>query len=111
MQSEAPPLPVRVCMSSPLPDDVLAERIGECLTGLLAERGAGRTVCPTEVAQLLALRFGCRWQDLMRPVRTVASAMAEQGVLEALQHETVVDIREVRGPVRLRRRVAHGASD
>lgn len=97
-------------MPPPLPDDVLAERIRECLTGLLAERGVGRTICPTEVAQRLALRFGCRWQDLMRPVRTVASAMAEQGVLEALQHETVVDIREVRGPVRLRRRAARSPS-
>jgi hypothetical protein len=44
----------------------------------------------------------------MRPVRTVAAAMAEAGAIEVLQHEAVVDIGDVRGPVRLRLRALHG---
>jgi hypothetical protein len=44
----------------------------------------------------------------MRPVRTVAAAMAEAGAIEVLQHESVVDIGDVRGPVRLRLRPLHG---
>jgi hypothetical protein len=34
--------------------------------------------------------------------------MAEGGAIEVLQHEAVVDIGEVRGPVRLRLRALHG---
>ena len=57
---------------------------------------------------LHVLKVGCRWQDLMRPVRIVAAALADGGTLEATQHEAVVDIRDVRGPVRLRLRSLHG---
>ncbi|HEY0232482.1 MAG TPA: DUF3253 domain-containing protein [Dokdonella sp.] len=91
-----------------LPDDKLADRIRECAMELLIERGPGRSICPSEVARMLAARVGCRWQDLMRPVRIVAAALADGGTLEATQHEAVVDIRDVRGPVRLRLRSLHG---
>jgi hypothetical protein len=85
-----------------LPDDTLAEHLRECLMELLVARGPGRSICPSEVARLLGQRKGWRWQDLMRPLRTVAAALAEIGLIEATQHERVVDIRDVRGPVRLR---------
>ncbi|MFI4969970.1 MAG: DUF3253 domain-containing protein [Lysobacterales bacterium] len=89
-------------------DDTLAERIRECVLELLVQRGPGRSICPSEAAHLLAMRMECGWQELMRPVRTVATALAEGGVIEALQHEAVVDIRDVRGPVRLRLRSLGG---
>ena len=95
-------------MTLPFHDDALAERIRECLIELLAQRGPGRSVCPSEIAHLLGTRIGWRWQDLMRPVRTVAAALAESGQVEAIQHEAVVDIREVRGPIRLRLRTLPG---
>jgi hypothetical protein len=85
-------------------DDLLAERIRDCLMELLVERGPGRSICPSEAAHMVGVRISCRWQDLMRPVRTVAAALAESGVLEATQHEAIVDIRNVRGPIRLRLR-------
>lgn len=93
------------------PDDPLAQSIRECLLELLANRGPSRSVCPSEVAQTLGGRIGCPWQDLMRPVRTVGAALAESGVLEAFQDDRVVNLREVRGPVRLRLRArsAHEA--
>jgi hypothetical protein len=91
-----------------LPDDELAERIRGCVLELLIERGPGRSICPSEAARMLAMRTGAHWQDLMRPVRTVAAAMAEAGAIEVLQHESVVDIGDVRGPVRLRLRALHG---
>jgi Protein of unknown function (DUF3253) len=96
-------------MALELPDDELAERIRACVLELLVSRGAGRSICPSEAARLLAMRFGGHWQDLMRPVRTVAAAMADAGAIEVLQHEAVVDIGEVRGPVRLRLRALQGA--
>lgn len=89
-------------------DDPLAERIRECMLERLVERGPGRSICPSEIARVLAVRAGCRWRDLMRPVRIVAATLAEAGVIEAIQHEAVVDIRQVRGPVRLRLRPLHG---
>jgi len=95
-------------MILPFQDDQLAERIRECVVELLVERGAGRSICPSEAAHLLGARLGWRWQDLMRPVRTVATALVESGLLEAIQHESVVDIRQVRGPVRLRLRTLPG---
>ena len=89
-------------MAHVLPDDALAERIRECVIELLVQRGAGRTICPSEVARTLGTRLGCRWQDLMRPVRTVAAVLIDGGLVEVTQHGRVVDLREVRGPVRLR---------
>ena len=95
-------------MALQLPDDELAERIRGCVVELLVARGPGRSICPSEAARMLAMRIGAHWQDLMRPVRTVAAAMAEAGAIEVLQHEAVVDIGDVRGPVRLRLRSLHG---
>lgn len=89
-------------------DDPLAERIRECVMELLVERGPGRSICPSEAAHMVGVRLSCRWQDMMRPVRTVAAVLADQGVLEATQHEVIVDIRHVRGPVRLRLRSLQG---
>ncbi len=89
-------------------EDALAHRIRECILELLVERGPGRTIGLSEAAQALALRIGYHWHDLMRPVRTVACALADAGTLEALQLESVVDIREARGPVRLRLRSLPG---
>lgn len=91
-------------------DDPLAERIRACVIDLLADRGAGRSICPSEVARALAASFDGQWQDLMRPVRAVAIELAESGVIEATQHESVVDLREVRGPVRLRLRAERNRS-
>ncbi|MFZ1390145.1 MAG: DUF3253 domain-containing protein [Dokdonella sp.] len=95
-------------ISKSFPEDVFAERIRECLLELLVERGPGRTICVSEAAQTLALRIGYHWHDLMRPVRTIAAGLTEDGLIEALQHEEVVDIRVARGPVRLRLRALPG---
>ena len=88
----------------PHPDDTLAERIHECVLELLAQRGADRSICPSEAARMLALRIDHPWQDLMRPVRTVVANLVDSGVIEAIQDGALVDIREVRGPIRLRLR-------
>ena len=95
-------------MSESRHDDSLVERVRECVMELLVERGPGRSICPTEAARLLGVRMDCYWQDLMRPVRTVAAGMADDGLIEAIQHEFVVDIKVVRGPVRLRLRHLQG---
>ncbi|WP_440222296.1 DUF3253 domain-containing protein [Dokdonella sp. MW10] len=95
-------------MTVHLTDDALADRIRECLIELLLARGAGRTIALSEAAQAVSMRIGYHWRDLMRPVRTVAAMLAEAGTIEALQHEVVVDVRDARGPVRLRLRTLPG---
>ena len=58
---------------------------------------------------MLALRIDYASQDLMRPVRSVAAMRTDAGVLEATQHEALLDIRDVRGPIRLRLRSLHAS--
>lgn len=95
-------------ISKTFSEDAFAERIRECMLELLIERGPGRTICVSEAAQTLAVRIGFHWHDLMRPVRTIAASLAESGVIEAIQHEEVVDIKVARGPVRIRLRALPG---
>lgn len=88
--------------------DAFAQSVRECVIDLLTSRGPGRTICMSEAAQSLAIRSGYHWHDLMRPVRTISVILAEEGAIEALQHEEIVDIRAARGPIRLRLRALPG---
>jgi len=99
----------RLRLNSSLAEDVLAQRIRECVLEMLVARGPGRTIGLIEAAQSMAVRVGYHWHDLMRPVRTVVAALAESGVIEALQHGRVIDIRSARGPVLLRLRALPGS--
>jgi hypothetical protein len=66
---------------------------------LLADRPAGRTICPSEAARALDPDV---WRPLMDEVREAAYAMADAGELEVTQKGKVVDGRTARGPIRLR---------
>ena len=74
-----------------LPSDaaIRDEILARCLA-----RGAGRTICPSEVARALA----DDWRPLMGEVRRVAASMAE---VRATQKGRPVDPRTARGPIRL----------
>ncbi|APX13829.1 hypothetical protein BWR18_10835 [Tateyamaria omphalii] len=60
-------------------------------------RGAGKTICPSEVARALA----DDWRPLMGEVRRVAECLAAEGALVVMQKGRVVDVAQARGPVRL----------
>ena len=62
-------------------------------------RGAGRSICPSEVARAF-LPDG--WQPLMGPVRRAAVALAREGRLEVLRKGRPADLDELRGVIRLR---------
>jgi len=70
---------------------------------LLAERGYGKTICPSEAARRMAELAGTpeRWRDWMERTRATANAMAERGALIVLQRGKRVDPRTARGAVRL----------
>ena len=72
----------------------------DLIRSLLAQRGPGKTICPSEVARALAGAGDFR--PLMAHVRDVAASMADRGELEVTQRGMVVDVRAARGPVRLR---------
>ena len=73
--------------------------IERTILGLLAQRDAGKTICPSEAARALA----ADWRPLMQPVRDVAYELADDGRLEVTQKGEVVDGRTARGAIRLRR--------
>jgi hypothetical protein len=84
-------------MAEEAPDHEAAERaIGE----LLADRDPGKTICPSDAARRLGGDEGFR--PLMPLVRDAARAMAARGEVEVTQGGAVVDLDEVRGPIRLR---------
>jgi hypothetical protein len=86
------------------PDGQLGRRIRQAMLTLLDQRYGSSLVCPSEAARRLAEDFGCAWQELMRPVRYVASQLADSGHIEALQDGRPVDIRSARGPIAIRLR-------
>lgn len=67
---------------------------------LLAIRGPGKTICPSEAARVLGGDDGFR--SLMPLVRDAAGALAVAGQIEVTQRGRRVDIDDARGPIRLR---------
>lgn len=80
----------------------LGRRLHRSVVGLLQQRHGAGTICPSEAARAVAAELGLEWRDLMRPVRQVAEHLADEGRLEVLQAGVPVDIRQARGPIRLR---------
>ena len=73
--------------------------LDQALTLLLAERGAGKTVCPSEVARAVG---GEQWRDLMEPARAAARRAVARGDAEITQQGRVVDPSTAKGPIRVR---------
>lgn len=65
---------------------------------LLRERGAGKTICPSEVARALAPDD---FRSLMPLVRDVAGALVDAREIVVMQKGSVVDLASARGPIRL----------
>lgn len=78
-------------------DSADAER---AILDLLARRGPGKTICPSDAARLLGGDDGFR--SLMALVRDAAGALAAAGQIEVTQRGRRVDVDEARGPIRLR---------
>ena len=69
---------------------------------LVAERGADKTVCPSEVARALGGPGPEDWRRLMQPVRRVAVRLAAEGRVAILRGGApVADPETLRGIYRL----------
>lgn len=83
-------------------DDAFSDRLRGHLWRLLERRHGVSPVCPTEAAQELSLELKVDWRELMRPIRYVATELAERGAIEVTQDGVPVSLREARGPVLVR---------
>ena len=94
-----------------MPEESISETDRELearILELLDERGAGKTICPSDAARAV---YGEGeggspddvWRDLMEPVRRAARRLVAQGKVVVTQGGEVVDPETARGPIRLRR--------
>ena len=77
--------------------------IEQIILDLLAKRGTGKTICPSEAARRMAELAGSpeRWRSWMKTTRITANAMASRGTIVILQRGERVDPASARGAVRL----------
>lgn len=73
--------------------------IEQAILDLLAARGPGRSISPSEAAERVA---GAEWRRELWRVRRVAAAMMKRGALVIVRKGRPVDPDDVRGVVRLR---------
>lgn len=74
------------------------DRIAAAILDAAARRGAGRTLCPSEVARDVDPEG---WRALMPAVREQAARLAAEGLIAVTQGGRPVDARTARGPIRL----------
>lgn len=72
--------------------------IRETILSLIVARGAGKTICPSEVARHLAPHD---WRRLMPEVRAEAEALRLEGRLRITKGGEEVEALKVKGPIRL----------
>jgi hypothetical protein len=88
--------------NAPEPRRPSEDEIAETLLRLVAERGADKTVCPSEVARALGGPHPDGWGPLMQPVRRVAVRLTKAGRVAILRKGRVVpDPDDFRGIYRL----------
>lgn len=85
--------------------DSVDVRLEQTIVALLRERGAGKTICPSEAARAVAgSEERDAWEPLMKPARAAARRLVAQGVVAITQRGVVVDGAVAKGPIRLRLR-------
>ncbi len=78
-----------------------AATIESRMLALVAERGEGKTLCPSEVARSLGGDHPDGWGPLMQPVRRVAVKLCREGQISILRKGRQVDPDDFRGVYRL----------
>lgn len=81
----------------------------ETILRLLKDRGAGKTICPSDAARTIAgdgklSDDRSAWEPLMEPARAAARRLAAAGSIVITQGGHIVDASTAKGPIRLRLR-------
>ncbi|MFN3671268.1 MAG: DUF3253 domain-containing protein [Bosea sp. (in: a-proteobacteria)] len=77
------------------------ETLETTLLALAAERGPGKTFCPSEAARALGGPHPDGWGPLMQPIRRVAVKLMKEGRLVITRKGRPVDPDDFRGIYRL----------
>jgi hypothetical protein len=90
----------------PGPQDRLLE---ETILRMLLERGAGKTICPSEAARTVAggaelSEDRARWEPMMEPARAAARRLVAAEKIVITQGGHTVDAATAKGAIRLRLR-------
>ena len=75
-------------------------RADQTILSLLHARAPGKTICPSEVARAMDPDA---WRPLMPRVRAAAAKLADRGEVIVTQKGKTVDVRTVKGPIRIAR--------
>jgi hypothetical protein len=90
-----------VCRRMKLTD--IDRELEATILDLLANRGGGETICPSEAAKAVGGTLDEQvWRDLMEPARRAARRLVAIGEIEITQRGSVVDPSTAKGPIRLR---------
>ena len=71
---------------------------------LLGERGAGKTICPSEAARAVGGEDREEWEGLMEPARAAGRRLVAEGKIVMTQGGVVVDASTAKGAIRFRLR-------
>ena len=74
--------------------------VEEVILRLLAERGPGKTICPSEAARAMA-SDGADWRGFLAPVRRAAVGMAGRGEAVITRKGKPVDPKAFKGVYRI----------
>ena len=91
----------------------LDRRLEAAILDLLGQRGAGKTICPSEAARAVAAANAAEseseseatresWEPLMEPARAAARRLVAEGRIVITQGGRVIDPSTAKGPIRLR---------
>lgn len=80
-------------------NDPMGEKLEAAILHLLAARGPGKTICPSEAARAVSPD---NWRELMEPARRAARRLAQRGSIVITQAGKEIDAGNSLGPVRLK---------
>jgi Protein of unknown function (DUF3253) len=84
-----------------MPDDGITLRLEQTLLSLAAQRGPEKSLCPSDVARVIAGPHPEGWGPLMQPIRRIAVRLAKEGRLVITRKGKAVDPDDFRGVYRL----------
>lgn len=73
--------------------------ISDTILQMATERGADKTICPSEVARTL---FPANWRKYMDEVRQCAIDLQHKGQIVITQKGEPVDTGNIKGPIRIK---------
>ena len=84
-----------------MPERATPEELESAMLALLAERGPGRTISPSDVAQAIGGKQPEGWGPLMQPVRRAAVRLMKEGRVVILRKGRPVDPDDFKGTYRI----------